>query len=197
MSLEDVKSTPGLGAKNGASDHCNGHCQNQGQAHGESQNEGQDWIVLERIASLSVEKFEPSDFTGRFTKLQSKKRCGIALRRGMWWQNLKLLCVCLFFFLKTTNFNDQNSSKSVIRMFCNIPGESECDCLLFEFLRMEDRLNIQLKKWSSAFQLECGCVWFLSTLGYENVPVFYYLFRPRVPLHVRRCKSSSLLRREN
>uniref|UniRef100_A0AAX7TL52 Furry homolog b (Drosophila) n=1 Tax=Astatotilapia calliptera TaxID=8154 RepID=A0AAX7TL52_ASTCA len=82
MSLEDVKSTTSLGAESSASDHCNGHCLNQHQDHGVNQSEGQDEIVLDRIASLSVDKFDPSDFTGRFSKIQlrSRKRRGIINR---------------------------------------------------------------------------------------------------------------------
>ncbi|KAI3373189.1 hypothetical protein L3Q82_006498 [Scortum barcoo] len=75
MSLEDVGSTASLGPENGASDHCDGHSVSQGQDQDqESQNQGQDGIVLERIASLSLDMFDPSDFMGRFAKIQSRSR---------------------------------------------------------------------------------------------------------------------------
>lgn len=107
MSLEDVKSTTSLGAESSASDHCNGHCLNQNQDQGVNQSDGQDGIVLDRIASLSVDKFDPSDFTGRFSKIQlrSKKRRGI-INRGMWRLALKILCVFCFLLLKSTNANE-------------------------------------------------------------------------------------------
>lgn len=100
MSLEDVKSTTSLGAESSASDHCNGHCLNQHQDHGVNQSEGQDGIVLDRIASLSVDKFDPSDFTGRFSKIQlrSKKRRGI-INRGMCGDWLYKFCVFWVFFV--------------------------------------------------------------------------------------------------
>ena len=76
MSLEDVRSsTTSLGAESGTSDHCDGHSQSQGQDQElENHSQGQDGIVLERIASLSLDMFDPSDFTGRFTKIQSRSR---------------------------------------------------------------------------------------------------------------------------
>lgn len=137
MSLEDVKSTTSLGAESSASDHCNGHCLNQHQDHGVNQSEGQDEIVLDRIASLSVDKFDPSDFTGRFSKIQlrSRKRRGI-INRGMWRLALQMLCVLGFFcflLLKSTNVNEhkmsQHREEAMRYMFCNIPRKFECDCL--------------------------------------------------------------------
>lgn len=103
MSLEDVKSTTSLGAESSASDHCNGHCLNQHQDHGVNQSEGQDEIVLDRIASLSVDKFDPSDFTGRFSKIQlrSRKRRGI-INRGMWRLALQMLCVLGVFLFSSS-----------------------------------------------------------------------------------------------
>lgn len=75
MSLEDVGSTTSLTAESIASDHCDGHSLSQGQEQDqENQCQGQDAIVLERIASLSLDMFDPSDFTGRFTKIQSRSR---------------------------------------------------------------------------------------------------------------------------
>lgn len=74
MSLEDVGSTTSLG-ESGTSDLCDGQSPSQGQDQDpENQSQGQDGIVLERIASLSLDMFEPSDFTGRFTKIQSRSR---------------------------------------------------------------------------------------------------------------------------
>lgn len=75
MSLEDVRSTTSLVAASSTSNHCNGHSLIQGQDQDlENQSQGQDGIVLERIASLSLDMFDPSDFTGRFTKIQSRSR---------------------------------------------------------------------------------------------------------------------------
>uniref|UniRef100_A0A7N6A681 Furry homolog b (Drosophila) n=1 Tax=Anabas testudineus TaxID=64144 RepID=A0A7N6A681_ANATE len=73
MSQEDVKYTVSPGAD--ASGHCNGHSLSQCKDHGpESESQGQDGIVLDRIASLSLDMFNPSDFTGRFTKIQPRSR---------------------------------------------------------------------------------------------------------------------------
>lgn len=75
MSLEDVRSTASFGAESVASDHADGQTLNQSQDQDlENQSQGQDRIVLERIASLSLDMFDPSDFTGRFTKIQSRSR---------------------------------------------------------------------------------------------------------------------------
>lgn len=79
MSQEDVRSAASLVAESSASNHCNGHSLIQGQdreLEGQSpgQSPGQDGIVLERFASLSLDMFDPSDFTGRFTKVQSRSR---------------------------------------------------------------------------------------------------------------------------
>lgn len=83
MSLEDVRSTASLGAESGASDPCDGQSQSQGQDQDlENQSHGQDGIVLERIASLSLDMFDPSDFTGRFTKFQSRSRKRTRIIRG-------------------------------------------------------------------------------------------------------------------
>lgn len=79
MSQEDVKSVVSPGADSSASDHCNGHCQDQDP---ENESQGQDGIVLERIASLSLDMFDPSDFTGRFTKIQSRSRKRTKIIRG-------------------------------------------------------------------------------------------------------------------
>ncbi|KAK5887632.1 hypothetical protein CesoFtcFv8_016222 [Champsocephalus esox] len=80
MSLEDVGSTTSLGADRITSDHCNGHSLSQGQDQDlDHQNQGQDGVVMERFASLSLDMFDASDFIGRFTKVQSryKKRTRI------------------------------------------------------------------------------------------------------------------------
>ncbi|AWO99932.1 putative protein furry -like [Scophthalmus maximus] len=75
MSLEDVRSTNSLGAESGASDPCDGQSLSHGQDQDvENQSQGQDGIFLERMASLSMDMFEPSDFTGRFSKIQSRSR---------------------------------------------------------------------------------------------------------------------------
>lgn len=75
MSQEDVGNTAGLLAESRASSECNGPSVTQGPDQDlEKQSQGQDGIVLERIASLSMDMFEPSDFTGRFSKIQSRSR---------------------------------------------------------------------------------------------------------------------------
>lgn len=75
MSLEDVRSTASLGADSYTSDYCNGLSLSQGQDLDlDYQGQGQDGIVMERIASLSLDMYDPSDFTGRFTKIQSRSR---------------------------------------------------------------------------------------------------------------------------
>lgn len=74
MSLEDVGSTMSLGTESGTSDHCNGSL-SQGQDQDQDyHSHGQDGIVMERIASLTLDMFEPSAFMGRFTKIQSRSR---------------------------------------------------------------------------------------------------------------------------
>lgn len=81
MSQEDVKYTVSPGAD--ASGHCNGHSLSQCKDHGpESESQGQDGIVLDRIASLSLDMFNPSDFTGRFTKIQPRSRKRTKIIRG-------------------------------------------------------------------------------------------------------------------
>uniref|UniRef100_A0AAQ4RZI4 FRY microtubule binding protein n=1 Tax=Gasterosteus aculeatus aculeatus TaxID=481459 RepID=A0AAQ4RZI4_GASAC len=64
MSREVARSTVSLGAVNGTSVHCNCH------SGLEPDIQGQDGAVMKRIASLPVDMFDPSDFTGRFTKIQ-------------------------------------------------------------------------------------------------------------------------------
>lgn len=74
MSQEDVTCSS-LGAESCASASCDGQTLSQGQDQDvENQNQGQDGIVLDRIATLSLDMFDPSDFTGRFSKIQSKSR---------------------------------------------------------------------------------------------------------------------------
>lgn len=86
MSLEDVrKSTTSLVAESCNSDHCNGHSAVRDEDQDldlDQQNQGQDGIVLERIASLSLDMFEPSDFTGRFTKIQQRSKKRTRIFRG-------------------------------------------------------------------------------------------------------------------
>lgn len=94
MSLEDVKSTTSLGAESSASDRSSGHCLNQNQDQGVNQSEGQDGIVLDRIGCLLVDKLDPSDFTGRFSKIQLRsKNMRRIINRGMWRLALKTLFV--------------------------------------------------------------------------------------------------------
>lgn len=83
MSLEDVRSTASFGAESTASEHTNGHSRNHSQDQDlENQSQGQERIVLDHIASLSLDMFDPSDFTGRFTKIQPKSRKRTKIIRG-------------------------------------------------------------------------------------------------------------------
>lgn len=84
MSVEDVRrSTTSLVAESCNSDHCNGRSVVQDDDQDlEQEKQGQDGIVLERIASLSLDMFEPSDFTGRFTKIQQRSRKRTRIIRG-------------------------------------------------------------------------------------------------------------------
>lgn len=76
MSREVARSTVSLGAVNGTSVHCNCH------SGLEPDIQGQDGAVMKRIASLPVDMFDPSDFTGRFTKIQwPRKRTRIIDRK--------------------------------------------------------------------------------------------------------------------
>ncbi|CAL8401259.1 unnamed protein product [Boreogadus saida] len=72
MSQEDVKSTHS-GSSDQQADDADLDPPPGGQGF------GQDSVVLEHIATLSLDTFEPGDFKGRFTKVQSKsrKRCNI------------------------------------------------------------------------------------------------------------------------
>lgn len=84
MSQEDVRSAAGLPARSSASSECIGPSTMQAQdQYLERQSQGQDGIVLERIASLSMDMFEPSDFTGRFSKIQSRSRKRSRILGGM------------------------------------------------------------------------------------------------------------------
>lgn len=81
--MEDVRSTTSLVAESGGSNHCNGHSVIQDHDRDlDNQNQGQDGIVLERMASLSLDMFDPSDFTGRFTKIQQRSRKRTRIIRG-------------------------------------------------------------------------------------------------------------------
>lgn len=101
MSLEDVGSTTSLTAESVASDHCDGHSLSQGQEQDqENQCQGQDGIVLERIASLSLDMFDPSDFTGRFTKIQSRSRKRTRIIGGRCRQAWDVIFLFLFFLLE-------------------------------------------------------------------------------------------------
>lgn len=84
MSQEDVRNTAGLLAESSPSSECNGPSATQAQDQVlERQSPGQDGVVLERIASLSMDMFEPSDFTGRFSKIQSRSRKRSRILGGM------------------------------------------------------------------------------------------------------------------
>lgn len=102
MSLEDVRrSTTSLVAESCNSDHCNGHSAVQDEDQElERQKQGQDGIVLERIASLSLDMFEPSDFTGRFTKIQQRSRKRTRIIRGG-YQRVHFLVPWQFRFLNS------------------------------------------------------------------------------------------------
>lgn len=84
MSLEDVGSTLSLAADSVASDHCDSRSLSQGPDQEQEQGQDQDGIFLDRIASLSLDMFEPSDFTGRFSKIhaRSRKRTRIGIIGG-------------------------------------------------------------------------------------------------------------------
>lgn len=75
MSQEEIRRTASHGALSGTSDHGSSlslcHSQDQDM---ESKSQGHDSIVLERIASLSLDSYDPSAFTGRFTKIQPRSR---------------------------------------------------------------------------------------------------------------------------
>ncbi|KAK6305762.1 hypothetical protein J4Q44_G00245420 [Coregonus suidteri] len=96
MSQEDdrsVRSFGSAGADSG-SDHNEHQTTIQNQSHGQDQDQdpGQvldlqsptedEVVVLDRIASLSVDMFEPSDFKGRFTKIKSRSRKKTQIFRG-------------------------------------------------------------------------------------------------------------------
>lgn len=69
MSQEDGRNTSALVAESRGPSESRGPQQDL-----EKQGHGQDGIVLERIASLPLHMFEASDFTGRFSKIQSRSR---------------------------------------------------------------------------------------------------------------------------
>lgn len=84
MSQEDVRNAAGQLAESSASSECNGPCGTQDPTQDlERQSQGQGGIVLHRIASLSIDMFEPSDFTGRFSKIQSRSRKRSRILGGM------------------------------------------------------------------------------------------------------------------
>lgn len=90
MSLEDVRSIASLGADSTASDHCDSRSLDRAQRDRaqrdpglvEDQSQTQDGIVLDHIATLSLERFNPRDFKGRFSKIQSKSRKRTRIIRG-------------------------------------------------------------------------------------------------------------------
>lgn len=98
MSLEDGRSSGSVEAESAASDQNPDHNQVQNHVPNRSPSRGtgleqccrkspkEDEIVLHRIASMSsLDSFDPSDFTGRFTKFQSrsKKRSRIIGGKGL------------------------------------------------------------------------------------------------------------------
>lgn len=109
MSLEDVISIASLGAGSGSSDHCNSQGQDQDP---ENQSLGQDGIFLERIASLSVDMFDPSDFTGRFTKIQSKSRKRTRIIRGRYQGDWDPLFLRSSFVTQPGGFSGQDGRKA-------------------------------------------------------------------------------------
>ena len=74
MSQEDVRST-----HSGSSDQ---QADDPDPDPPGSQRYGQDSMVLGHIATLSLDMFEPGDFKGRFTKIQSKSRKRSNIIRG-------------------------------------------------------------------------------------------------------------------
>lgn len=77
MSQEDIRSTNSPVPESITSKDCNGHSLIQDQDQDQdldNKSQSQDGIVLERIASLSLDMFDPSDFMGRFAKIQSRSR---------------------------------------------------------------------------------------------------------------------------
>lgn len=96
MSQEDGRSVGSAGSAGGAgsagpdseSDHNDHQTTIQNQTYGQDQDQDPDQVledvivVLDRIASLSVDMFEPSDFKGRFTKIKSKSRMKTQIIRG-------------------------------------------------------------------------------------------------------------------
>ncbi|XP_034149145.1 protein furry homolog isoform X1 [Esox lucius] len=87
MSQEDMRSAKSLG--NTGADSGSGHGDPQTNVQAQTQDPDRDLetdqdvapqspiediVVLDRIASLSVDMFEPSDFMGRFTKIKSRSR---------------------------------------------------------------------------------------------------------------------------
>lgn len=101
MSLEDMRrSTTSLVAESCKSDHCNGHSVARDEDQDlDQQNQGQDGIVLDRIATLSLDMFEPSDFTGRFTKIQQRSRKRTRIFRGRYRNGLILLIIMIIILL--------------------------------------------------------------------------------------------------
>uniref|UniRef100_A0AAZ3PWP9 Furry homolog b (Drosophila) n=1 Tax=Oncorhynchus tshawytscha TaxID=74940 RepID=A0AAZ3PWP9_ONCTS len=82
MSQEDGRSVGSAGSAgaDSESDHNEHQTTIQNQTYGQDQDQDPDQVledvivVLDRIASLSVDMFEPSDFKGRFTKIKSRSR---------------------------------------------------------------------------------------------------------------------------
>ncbi|XP_036823809.1 protein furry homolog isoform X9 [Oncorhynchus mykiss] len=82
MSQEDGRSVGSAGSAgaDSESDHNEHQTTIQNQTYGQDQDQDPDQVledvivVLDRMASLSVDMFEPSDFKGRFTKIKSRSR---------------------------------------------------------------------------------------------------------------------------
>lgn len=77
--MEDGRSSGSLEAESATSDQPRDQSEDQ-----DPESQSQDGIFLDRIASMSLDMslFEPSDFTGRFTKFQSRSRKRTRIIKG-------------------------------------------------------------------------------------------------------------------
>ncbi|KAJ7997448.1 hypothetical protein DPEC_G00229110 [Dallia pectoralis] len=95
MSQEDAQSVRSSGSTGVDSESEHGDPQTTVQDRepdhdGDPQSPAEDQVVLDRIASLSVDMFEPSDFMGRFTKIKSKSRKKTKIFTG-WFKQMPCL----------------------------------------------------------------------------------------------------------
>lgn len=144
MSLEDVGSTTSLGAESVQSEYCNGHSLSQGQDQDpDNKSQGQDGIVLDRIASLSLDMFDPSDFTGRFSKIQSRSRKRTRIFLGRCRQTCDFLKI--YYHYSEHDMTEQGECSYVRSLWyatvwlCNNPAFSQNANLSWPegFLRLE------------------------------------------------------------